>query len=218
TEELRCLTGYGLARAENLIDATQNLDTYVEIAAIIKTLAVNLNKITSDLRLMDSGPVGGLSEIFLPPLQAGSTIMPGKVNPVGPEFIKQIYYKVIGNDLALTIAAADGNFELNPMLPLVADCILENLELLRDGVKFFNEKVISGIRADKKRCREYIEKSWSLSSLFIEKLGYEKLTEVLKESFKTGRSYKEIILESGLLDEETINHIIKNNTESKNNE
>lgn len=216
TEELRYLTGYGLARAENLIDATQNLDAYVEVAAIIKTLAVNLNKISSDLRLMDSGPVGGLSEIFLPPLQAGSTIMPGKVNPVGPEFIKQIYYKVIGNDMALTIAAADGNFELNPMLPLVADCILENLELLHDGVKFFSEKVISGITANKERCREYIEKSWSLSSLFIEKLGYEKLTEVLKESFKTGKSYKDIILESGLLDEETMNRIIKSNTEVKN--
>lgn len=215
TEELRNLTGYGLARAENLIDATQNLDAYVEVAAIVKTLAVNLNKISSDLRLMDSGPVSGFSEIILPPLQAGSTIMPGKVNPVGPEFIKQIYYKVIGNDLALTIAAADGNFELNPMLPLVADCILENLELLRDGVKFFAEKVITGIQANRERCREYIEKSWSLASLFIEKLGYEKLTEILKESFKTGRDYKEIIIEKGLLDKETLSQIIKNNTESR---
>lgn len=214
TEELRYLTGYGLARAENLIDATQNLDAYVEVAAIIKTLAVNLNKISSDLRLMDSGPIGGLSEIFLPPLQAGSTIMPAKVNPVGPEFIKQIYYKVIGNDLALTVAAADGNFELNPMLPLVADCITENLELLRDGVKFFTHKVISGIKANKDRCREYIEKSWSLASLFIEKLGYEKLTDILKESFKTGKNYKDIIIESGLLDKETIDGIIKNNTET----
>jgi aspartate ammonia-lyase len=214
TEELRNLTGYGLARAENLIDATQNLDAYVEVAAIVKTLAVNLNKISSDLRLMDSGPVSGFSEIILPPLQAGSTIMPGKVNPVGPEFIKQIYYKVIGNDLALTIAAADGNFELNPMLPLVADCILENLEILRDGVKFFSEKVITGIQANRERCREYIEKSWSLASLFIEKLGYEKLTEILKESFKTGRDYKEIIIEKGLLDKETMSQIIRNNTES----
>ncbi len=214
TEELRYLTGYGLARAENLIDATQNLDAYVEVAAIVKTLAVNLNKISSDLRLMDSGPIGGFSEIFLPPLQAGSTIMPAKVNPVGPEFIKQIYYKVIGNDLALTVAAADGNFELNPMLPLVADCITENLELLRDGVKFFTHKVISGIKANKDRCREYIEKSWSLASLFIEKLGYEKLTDILKESFKTGKNYKDIIIESGLLDKETIDGIIKNNTET----
>ena len=214
TEELRNLTGYGLARAENLIDATQNLDAYVEVAAIVKTLAVNLNKISSDLRLMDSGPVSGFSEIILPPLQAGSTIMPGKVNPVGPEFIKQIYYKVIGNDLALTIAAADGNFELNPMLPLVADCILENLELLRDGVKFFSEKVITGIQANRERCREYIEKSWSLASLFIEKLGYDKLTEILKESFKTGRDYKEIIIEKGLLDKDTMSQIIRNNTES----
>lgn len=215
TEELRHLTGYGLARAENLIDATQNLDAYVEVAAIVKTLAVNLNKISSDLRLMDSGPVSGMSEITLPPLQAGSTIMPGKVNPVGPEFIKQIYYKVIGNDLALTIAAADGNFELNPMLPLVADCLLENLELLRDGVKFFAAKVISGISANRGRCREYIEKSWSLASLFIEKLGYEKLTEILKESFKTGRDYRDIIVEKGLLDKETMAEIIRTNTEYK---
>ncbi len=214
TEQLRHLTGYGLERAGNLIDATQNLDAYVEVAAIVKTLAVNLNKISSDLRLMDSGPVAGFSEIFLPPLQAGSTIMPAKVNPVGPEFIKQIYYKVIGNDLALTVAAADGNFELNPMLPLVADCITENLELLRDGVRFFTHKVISGIKANKDRCREYIEKSWSLASLFIEKLGYDKLTDILKESFKTGKSYRDIIIENSLLDKEVIDSIIEKNTET----
>jgi len=215
TEELRHLTGYGLARAENLIDATQNLDPYVEVAGIIKSLAVNLNKISSDLRLMDSGPMSGLGEIILPPLQAGSTIMPGKVNPVGPEFVKQVYYKVIGNDLSLTVAAADGNFELNPMLPLVADCIIENLELLRDAVRIFNVKVIKGIKANRERCREYIEKSWSLASLFIEKIGYEKLTEVLKESFKTGSNYKDIIIERNLMEKDAMEAIIKSNTEKK---
>lgn len=212
TEELRHLTGFGLARAENLIDATQNLDPFVEVSAIVKTLAVNLNKISSDLRLMDSGPNSGLSEITLPPLQAGSTIMPGKVNPVGPEFMKQIYYKVMGNDIVLSLGAADGNFELNPMLPIVADAILENLELLRDGVTFFAKKVIRGIAANRERCREYLEKCWSMASVFIEKLGYEKLTDILKESFRTGRPYRNIIVEKGLLTVEEIEAIIAANT------
>ncbi len=212
TEELRHLTGFGLARAENLIDATQNLDAFVEVSGIVKTLAVNLNKISSDLRLMDSGPNSGLSEIILPPLQAGSTIMPGKVNPVGPEFLKQIYYKVLGNDLVLTIGAADGNFELNPMLPIIADAMLENLEILRDGIRFFTHKVIAGIAANRERCREYLEKCWSMSSVFIEKLGYEKLTEILKESFKTGKTYRDIIVEKGLLSIDEIDKIISENT------
>lgn len=215
TDELQKLTGFGLARAENLIDNTQNLDAFVEISGLLKSLAVNLKKISNDLRLMDSGPNSGLSEIFLPPLQPGSTIMPAKVNPVGAEFIKQIYYKIMANDLSVAMACADGEFELNPMLPLVADCILENLEILRDGIKFFEQKVIKGIRANRERCRKYIESSWSHASIFIDKIGYEKLTEILQESFKTGKSYKELIIEKNLMTTDDFEKIFNENT-SKN--
>ncbi len=193
TEELKRLTGYGLARAENLIDNTQNLDVFVEVSGLLKTMAVTLNKVANDLRLMSSGPNAGFSEIRLPAIQVGSSIMPGKVNPVGAEFIKQIYYRVLGNDLSLTVACADGEFELNAMLPTVAESLLESMELLRDGIKVFRERVVSGIEADVENCRLHLENSLSRATEFIEKFGYNKLVEILKESQRTGKPYMEII-------------------------
>jgi aspartate ammonia-lyase len=148
---------------------------------------------------MSSGPNAGLNEINLTELQVGSSIMPGKVNPVGAEFIQQIYYKVTANDLMLSMACADGEFELNAMTPIVAESILESLELLRDGVKIFNEKVIKGITANEEVCRKYLESSLTRATELIDKLGYEKLTEILKESQKTGKSYIEIISEKNLI-------------------
>lgn len=198
TEELRRATGYGLAKADNLMDATQNLDCFVEVSGFLKTLAVNINKIANDLRLMDSGPNGGIGEIILPSLQAGSSIMAGKVNPVGAELMKHIYYKVMANDLIISMAAADGEFELNAMTPAVADALLESLELVRDGIKLFTNRVIKGITANEARCREHLEKSWSVATLLIDKLGYEKLSEILKESFRTGKDYKEILKEKNI--------------------
>ncbi|BDU50516.1 aspartate ammonia-lyase [Haliovirga abyssi] len=207
TEEIRNLTEFGMARAENLIDSTQNLDVFVEISGLLKSLAVNLSKISNDLRLMSSGPRAGLNEIELPILQAGSSIMPGKVNPVGAEFIKQIYYKVVGNDLAITMAAGDGEFELNAMFPIIADLILENLEILRDGVKIFTEKVIKGIKANEEVCRNYLENSWSVATLLIDKIGYNKLTEILKEAKIKGKTYKEIIIEKNILNENEMKNL-----------
>lgn len=199
SEELKRLTGYGLARAENLIDATQNLDAFVEVSGLLKTLAVNLNKIAKDLRMMSSGPNAGLNEINLPELQVGSSIMPGKVNPVGAEFVQQLYYKIVANDLMLTMACADGEFELNAMMPIVAESILESLELLRDGVRIFSNKVINGISVNEVVCRKHLENSLTKATELIDKLGYDKLTEILKESQKTGKNYLEIIREKELL-------------------
>lgn len=193
TEELKRLTGYGLARAENLVDATQNLDVFVEVHSLLKTMAVNLNKIAKDLRLMSSGPRNGLNEIKLKALQAGSSIMPGKVNPVGPEFIQQIYYKICGNDLTLTMACGDGEFELNPMTPIIAEVYLESLELLRDGVRVLREKVIKGIEANEGVCRRNVENSILKATEFIGEFGYEKLADIIKESEKTGKNYGEIM-------------------------
>lgn len=204
TQELQRLTGYGLARAENLVDNTQNVDLFVEVSGLLKSLAVNLKKISNDLRLMSSGPNSGLNEINLPPLQAGSSIMPKKVNPVIPEMIRQIYYKVSGNDIALSMAAADGEFELNASLPLIADLILENIELLRDGIKLFNEKTIKGITANKDVCLYYLKKSWSPAAVLIDKIGYDKISDIINKASLTGKTYLEIIKEEGLLSTEEL--------------
>ncbi len=204
SEELRRITGFGLARAENLIDNTQNLDIFVEISGLLKTLAVNLKKIANDLRLMNSGPKSGLNEIELPSIQSGSSIMPAKINPVGAELMMQAYYKVVGNDMSITMACADGEFELNAMMPLVADLIIENIEILRDSVKIFSEKVIKGIKVNREVCLKYLKESSQTITLLIDELGYEKLTEILKESMRTGKNYKEIIIEKELMSKEKI--------------
>ncbi|TDT71857.1 aspartate ammonia-lyase [Hypnocyclicus thermotrophus] len=199
SEELKRLTGYGLARAENLIDATQNMDVFVEVSSLLKTLAVNLNKMAKDLRILSSGPNAGLNEINLPKLQIGSSIMPGKINPVGPEFIQQIYFKIIGNDLTLTMACADGELELNAFTPIIAESILESIELLRDGIKVFAEKVVKGITVNKETCRKYVESSLTKATELIDKFGYEFLSEILKESNKTGKHYLDILKEKKLI-------------------
>lgn len=190
TEELQRMTGFGIARAENLIDATQNLDVYVEVHSLLKTMAVNLNKIAKDLRIMSSKPFG---EIILEPLQAGSSIMPGKINPVGPEFIQQIYYKVCGNDLTLTMACGDGEFELNAMHPIIAEVFLESFELLRDGIRVFREKVIKNIKANPENCKKHLENSITKASVYIEKYGYDKLAELIKESQRTGKKVEDLM-------------------------
>ena len=192
TEELQRMTGFGLARAENLIDATQNLDVYVEVHSLLKTMAVNLNKIARDLRIMSSKP---FSEISLEPLQAGSTIMPGKINPVGAEFIQQIYYKICGNDLTLTMACGDGELELNAMHPIIAEVFLESFELLRDGIRIFREKVVKNIKVNTENCKKHLENSITKASVYIEKYGYDRLAELIKESQKTGKKIEELMEE-----------------------
>lgn len=194
-EQLKRLSGFGLAKAENLIDATSNQDVFVEVSSLLKTLAVNLNKIAKDLRILSSGPNAGLMEINLSPLQMGSSIMPGKINPIGPELIQQIYYRVVGNDLTITMAAADGELELNAMLPIIADSFLESLEILRDGCCFFAEKVIKGITANKENCLKQLKMSFAGLTEFIDEFGYDKLSEILVESNKSGKSYLELIKE-----------------------
>lgn len=158
-EILRNLTGIGLARAEYPMDITQNQDVFVEVSGLLKALAVNLMKIAGDLRLMASGPAGGFGEIVLPALQKGSTIMPGKVNPVIPEMITQTCLRVCAHDQEISMAASIGNLELNAFLPLIADALLDSLELLVHSVNTFRVKCIDGIRANAPRCQELLEAS-----------------------------------------------------------
>ncbi|MDR2490977.1 MAG: aspartate ammonia-lyase [Spirochaetaceae bacterium] len=178
-EKLREITGIGLASAEYPMDITQNNDVFVEVSGLLKALAVNLSKIAGDLRLMASGPGGGIGEIRLAPLQAGSTIMPGKVNPVIPEMVIQCGIKAQANDMAISIAASRGEFELNAFLPLIADALLESLALLTRAVRIFRTKCIDKIEADRDRCRALLDSSFAFAAGYIGKLGYEQVAAIL---------------------------------------
>lgn len=207
-EKLREFTGIGLARAEYLMDPTQNTDVFVEVSGLLKTSAVNLSKIANDLRLLSSGPRAGIGELMLPQVQAGSSIMPGKVNPVIPEAINQIAFKVIGNDTAIAIAAQSGQLELNPFLPVIADNLFEILDLLRNGLEMFISKCIRGIKADEKRCREMVESSFTLVTALTSHIGYDKASEISKKCLATGKSVRELVIEEEILDEDTLNIIL----------
>lgn len=198
-EHLRESTGIGFARAENLVDATQNADVFVEVSGILKACATTLFKICSDLRLLSSGPEAGLGEISLPARQAGSSIMPGKVNPVIPEAVSQAAMKVIGNDASLTLACASGNLELNPFLPLIADTLLESLDLLTRGCNILRCLCVEGIEANQARCRAHVESSTTVVTALLPVLGYEQACEVAREAGKMKKSIREVVLAKGLI-------------------
>jgi aspartate ammonia-lyase len=178
-EELRELTGIGLAVAEYPMDITQNNDVFVEVSGLLKALAVNLSKIANDLRLMNSGPRGGLGEIKLAPLQAGSTIMPGKINPVIPEMVIQTALKVMANDGAIASAASRGEFELNAFLPLIADALLESLSLLERGVFLFRTKCVEILTPDMERCAELLNASCAFTAAYVPRLGYDRVSRII---------------------------------------
>lgn len=178
-EELRNLTGLGLAAAEYPMDITQNMDVYVEVSGLLKALAVNLMKIANDLRLMNSGPDGGLGEIRLEALQQGSSIMPGKVNPVIPEMVMQAAMRVCANDTAITMAASHGEFELNAFGPLMAESILESLELMTDAVRLFREKAVKTLKAREDVCEEHLEKTTAFATGYISNLGYDYVSKIV---------------------------------------
>jgi len=203
-DHLRRITHLGLARAENMIDVTQNMDVFVEVSGLIKAAAVNLNKIADDLRLLSSGPFGGLAEITLPERQAGSSIMPGKINPVIPELVNQVAMRVIANDTVITTAAARGQLELNSFAPAIAHHLLESLEIMASALEKFTNYCIKGIKSNPKRCRTMLEKSPVLATALVPKLGYDVASEVAHTSIKEGKTITEIILEKGLLSKEEL--------------
>ncbi|MHB8984852.1 MAG: aspartate ammonia-lyase [Eubacteriales bacterium] len=206
-EELRAVTGYGLARSENTIDLTQNADVFVEVSGLLKAAAVNLAKIAGDLRLLSSGPLGGLAEIKLPEAQPGSSIMPGKVNPVIPEMVTQVSYQVMGNDQVIAIAAAAGQLELNAFMPLIAHNLLQSLELLINAVNLFTEKCIKGISADQARCRRWLEESNSFITALTPHLGYDLAGEMVKRANSEGKKLREVIIDAGLFTAEDLEEV-----------
>ena len=180
-EQLRSLTDIGLAAAEYPMDITQNNDVFVEVSGLLKALAVSLMKIANDLRLMNSGPHGGLGEIRLAAMQLGSTIMPGKTNPVIAEMTIQAAMKVIANDTAVTLAAAHGEFELNAFFPLIADALLESLSLLERTVFLFRTRCVELVEPDRERCRALLEGSYAFATAYTARLGYDKVSAIIAE-------------------------------------
>lgn len=207
-EKLRALTGIGLARAEYMMDITQNNDVFVEVSGLLKAAAVNLSKIANDFRLLSSGPRAGIGEIRLPQVQAGSSIMPGKVNPVIPEAVNQIAFQIMGNDLAITLAAQGGQLELNAFLPVIARNLLEMLDLLRNGIRIFIDKCIRGIEADTYRCSLLLEGSLSLATALSGYIGYEKATLVARRCALENRGVRELIMEERLIEEDKLDLIL----------
>ena len=163
------------------MNLTQNNDVFVEVSGLLKALAVNLMKIYTDLRLMNSGPNGGFGEITLQELQAGSTIMPGKVNPIIPEMVTQVAIKVMANDAAITFCAASGNFELNAFMPLIADSLLESLSLLTNTLPIFRTKCIDTLTPNVKACRAHLDRSLVLATCLAPYIGYEEAASLVKE-------------------------------------
>ncbi|MGC4113193.1 MAG: aspartate ammonia-lyase [Myxococcales bacterium] len=198
----------GFARAENLVENTQNADVFVEVSGILKACAATLLKICSDLRLLSSGPETGFGELVLPERQAGSSIMPGKVNPVIPEAVSQVAMKVFGLDSTLAVACASGNLELNPFLPLVASCLLESLDLLDRGCDVLRRNCVEGLAADEARCRRNLEGSTAVATALLPALGYERASQIAQKARESGRSVRETVLSEGALDEKTFDGLI----------
>lgn len=199
-ERLRGITGIGLARKENLIDATQNADVFAEVSGIIKACAVNMAKISADVRLLASGPRAGFGELLLPDLQAGSTIMPGKVNPVMTELLTQASWQAIASDTAITYAAQGGQLELNAFLPLVADNLLNVVSVLSNAINLFTEKCISGIRADARRCQSNLEQTAAIITALVPKIGYAAAAELVKGMLHDGISARDALVAAGCVD------------------
>jgi aspartate ammonia-lyase len=202
TDVLREITRLGLARAENLVDATQNADVFVEVSGLMKALAATLIKISGDLRLLSSGPEGGFSEIRLPARQAGSSIMPGKVNPVIPEAVTQAALLAIGRDQALTMAAAMGSLELNAFLPLVAHCLLGNLDVLAGACRILTTHCVAGIEADEAACRRHVENATASATALVPVLGYVRASELVSLARTEGRGLKETAVRHGFVTSE----------------
>lgn len=208
TDRLRELTGIGLARADNLLENTQNADVFAEVSGMLKACATSLIKVSNDLRLLSSGPDTGLGEINLPPMQAGSSMMPGKVNPVIPEAVIQAGIQVIGNDSIIAVAVMSGSLELNPFLPLIANALLESLQLLEKAASVLHLKCVSGITANPEKCNRYILNSTAVITALIPELGYEKSLKVVLQAKAQNKTICEIVLEQKLLDQETYEKLI----------
>ena len=202
------LTGEAFVSATDLVEATPDTGAYVSYSSALKRLAVKLSKICNDLRLMASGPRCGLNEINLPPKAPGSSIMPGKVNPVIPEVVNQVCFKVIGNDTAVSFAAEAGQLQLNVMEPVITECLIESLIWRKNAIETLTEECVLGITVNKERCMEMVKNSIGIVTALNPYIGYKTSTKVAKEALETNRSVYDIVLEKGLMTQEKLDEAL----------
>lgn len=201
-------TGVRVFQAEDLIDATQNLDSFVYVSGIIKTCAVSLSKISNDLRLLSSGPRTGLNEIHLPPMQNGSSIMPGKINPVIPEVVSQVAFNIIGNDTTITMAAEAGQLELNAFEPVLFFKLFESIGTLERAVSTFTKNCICGIQVNKQACHDLLDRSVGVVTALCPQIGYNKASKLAKRSLQTGEPIRSILLDEQVLSKSMIDTLL----------
>lgn len=207
-ENLAKISGIPFIAAPNLIEATPDTGSYVIYSSAMKRMAVKLSKICNDLRLLSSGPRAGLYEINLPPMQPGSSIMPGKVNPVIPEVVNQVCYKVIGNDLTVTFAAEAGQLQLNVMEPVLCHAIMENIHFLGNALETLVEKCVLGITANREVCLNMVKNSIGIVTALNPYIGYKNSTMIAKEALETGKSVYDLVLAHGILSQEKLDEIL----------
>jgi aspartate ammonia-lyase len=207
--KLSDITGIPLITAANLVEATQDAGAFVQLSGVLKRVGVKLSKTCNDLRLLSSGPRAGLGEINLPPMQAGSSIMPGKVNPVIPEVVNQIAFEVIGNDVTVSFAAEAGQLQLNAFEPIIAHSLFESLTHLRNGCVTLAERCVKGITANREHLRRTVEHSIGIVTALNPYIGYSNATEVAQEALATGRSVYDLVLEKKLLTRERLDEILR---------
>lgn len=203
-QELQQVTGLELIPAQDLMDATQNLDCFVSLSSALKIQAVTLSKMANDLRLLSSGPKAGMGEISLPARQNGSSIMPGKVNPVIPEVVNQVAFAVMGNDFTVTMAAEAGQLELNAFEPVIFDRLYDSLNMLTEGLKTFIDHCIQGITVHKERCAKQVHESIGLVTVLCPAIGYKKAADLAKKALAMGINVKDLVLAEGLMDFRTL--------------
>ena len=206
---LRKITGWNISLADNLIEATSATTCMIAYSGAMKRLAIKINKMCNDLRLLSSGPRCGFNEIHLPERQPGSSIMPGKVNPVIPEVMNQVCYKVIGNDMCISLASDNGQLELNVMEPVIVYTLFESIHLLENGLDTLRTLCIDGIVANEERCRQLVEHSIGIVTMLNPIIGYKQSTKIAKEASETGRGVYELVLEHGLLTKQQLDEILK---------
>lgn len=207
-EELSRETGYSLSLAEDLFEAMESMAPFTRLSGALRDLSLDLIRIANDLRLMASGPGAGLAEIELPPVQPGSSIMPGKVNPVMAEALNMVCFQVVGNDTTIAMASQAGQLELNVMMPVIAHNLLYSLRILRNGIEVFTERCITGIRAREGECRRWAERTMALVTVLAPKVGYERAAYLAKKARSEGRSLKDTVVEEGVLSREEAERLL----------
>ncbi len=206
--EIRKITGTKFRGCDNLFEGIQNVNPALEVSASLRGVSISLAKIANDIRLLSSGPRTGFAEITLPAAQPGSSIMPGKVNPVMAEMLNMVCFQVIGNDAAIAYATQASQLELNVMMPMIAYNLLFSIEILSKGISVFTEKCVKGIKADEKKCKSYANATLAMATALNPIIGYASAAEVSKEAYKTGKTVKQIAVKKGILKENNANRIL----------